>query len=328
MTDILSSGICILAMTVVMLGYMESVSLVNQKAAVGQLARKYILRMETVGYLTERDYTLLCQELETIGVSETDLTGTTRMRLRMVRRLHYKLAENWRESIHLKRGEFQRQRINQREREMLWEQAVKNNQLRQNAMGQRMARRSCARRKGSIEWVTGLFFLLFLMFFLLAEVQLSAYRATSLYLEDALAVSNLASAVIDIEEYGISHTVRIADPKAAYARYVEAVKKNLNLDENWECANSALISGKVSIADYIIYNVEEDAVVISRVSEDGSVHSWQGVPGRVNAPNGVAVETTGIYSELSFPVEGLLGVTVQAQKGKLVDIAADQEGTA
>lgn len=77
-SDIMSSGICILAMTVVMLGYMESVSLINQKAAVGQLARKYILRMETVGYLTERDYTLLCQELETIGVSESDLKGTTR----------------------------------------------------------------------------------------------------------------------------------------------------------------------------------------------------------------------------------------------------------
>lgn len=228
----------------------------------------------------------------------------------------------------MKRGDFQRQRINQKEREMMWEQSVKKNQLRQNAMSQRLMRRCCARRKGSIEWMTGLFFLLFLMIFLLAEVQLSAYRAVSLYLEDALAVSNLASAVIDIEEYGISHTVRIADPEAAYARYAEAVKKNLNLNENWECVNSALISGKVSIADYVVYNVMEDAVLISRVSEDGSVHSWQGVPGRVNAPNGVAVESTGIYSELTFPVKGFLGITVQAHKGKLVDIAAEQEGMA
>lgn len=75
--DIMVSGLCILAMTVVMLSYMESVSLLNQKAFVGQLARKYILRMETVGYLTERDRIMLCQELETAGVSEVILEGTT-----------------------------------------------------------------------------------------------------------------------------------------------------------------------------------------------------------------------------------------------------------
>lgn len=75
--DIMVSGICILAMTVVMLSYMGSVSLLNQKAAVGQLARKYILRMESVGYLTERDRIMLCQELDTAGVTEITLEGTT-----------------------------------------------------------------------------------------------------------------------------------------------------------------------------------------------------------------------------------------------------------
>lgn len=77
MTDIMAAGICILAMTVLMLSYMENIAMIHQKTAVGQLARKYILRMETVGYLTERDNTLLCAELNGIGVSEIDLEGTT-----------------------------------------------------------------------------------------------------------------------------------------------------------------------------------------------------------------------------------------------------------
>ena len=75
--DLMITGICILAMTVVMLAYLESVSLIHQKTEVGQLARKYILRMETVGYLTASDRTGLCQELELVGVTGIQLEGTT-----------------------------------------------------------------------------------------------------------------------------------------------------------------------------------------------------------------------------------------------------------
>lgn len=75
--DLLVTGICILAMTVVMLSYLENVSLLHQKAAVSQLARKYILRMETVGYLLPDDQTALWQELDTMGVTEISLEGTT-----------------------------------------------------------------------------------------------------------------------------------------------------------------------------------------------------------------------------------------------------------
>lgn len=179
------------------------------------------------------------------------------------------------------------------------------------------------RASGSIEGATGLFFLLFMAILLCAELQISIYRASSLYMEDALAASNLASAVIDIKEYGISHVVRIAEPVEAYNRYLRAVKENLQLNENWECSNSALISGQVTIVRYIVYNVENGNVTIFHVSDNGSIHVEQGMLGSVVAPNGIPVETTGIYSEISFPVKGFWGTTVQAHKGKLVDIMAE-----
>lgn len=75
--NLMAVGICVLAMTVVMLAYLESVALLHQKTEVGQLARKYILRMETVGYLTAGDQTALCQELAELGVTELSLEGTT-----------------------------------------------------------------------------------------------------------------------------------------------------------------------------------------------------------------------------------------------------------
>lgn len=75
--DLMITGICLLAMTVIMLAYMDSVELIQEKAEVGQLARKYILRMETVGYLTAEDRTALTQALTDMGVTEIDYTGTT-----------------------------------------------------------------------------------------------------------------------------------------------------------------------------------------------------------------------------------------------------------
>lgn len=175
-------------------------------------------------------------------------------------------------------------------------------------------------KSGQIEWVTGLFFLLFLGILLCFCLQLSVYKASSLYLEDALAASNLASAVIDIEEYGRTHVIWIADPVEAYERFSIAVRENLQLNEAWESSNKSLIAGQVSVERYIIYNVKQDSVFVQEVNANGGVYQWQGSLGSVKAPNGICIETTSIYSELSFPVDGMFGVTVQAHKGQLADI--------
>ncbi len=178
---------------------------------------------------------------------------------------------------------------------------------------------------GQAEWVTGLFWVLILSILLCTQLQISSWQTTGMYMEDALAASNLASALIDLEEYGKSHKVRISDPEEAYEVFLRAIRDNLQLDEEWECANKALISGPVKIADYIIYNVDQEQVYADRVGSGGNVvETWSGKKGEINAPNGVPVECTGVYSEIEFPVEGFLGVTVLAHKGKLVDIAAER----
>ncbi len=75
--DVMSAGICMLALTALMLSYMDNVRLIHQKTEVSQIARQYILKMETVGYLTEEDRIGLRMELDGAGVSELELTGTT-----------------------------------------------------------------------------------------------------------------------------------------------------------------------------------------------------------------------------------------------------------
>lgn len=173
---------------------------------------------------------------------------------------------------------------------------------------------------GQVQWTVGFFFLLFLAAVLCGALQLERYRAVSLYLEDALAASNLASAVIDLEEYGISHRILVENPEAAYGRYQSALRGNLNLDEMWTGREGGLIQGTVKIADYRIYNVGGDEVTVYRYDENGVMTIWQEGIGSAVAPNGVPVESTSVYSELAFTVKGLFGIEIQARKGNLADI--------
>lgn len=79
--DLLSVGICILAMVTLMTYFMDCVRLVNKKTEMGQLARNYVLRMETVGYLTDADEELLRRELELQGIQNVSLEGTTKVQV-------------------------------------------------------------------------------------------------------------------------------------------------------------------------------------------------------------------------------------------------------
>ena len=75
--DILSVGICILALSIIMMAYLNIMQLVNTKEDISQLARQYILRMETIGYLTSSDRTSLIHDLTELGMETINLEGTT-----------------------------------------------------------------------------------------------------------------------------------------------------------------------------------------------------------------------------------------------------------
>lgn len=181
-----------------------------------------------------------------------------------------------------------------------------------------------AAEEGQLELVTGLFFLLFLGILLCGILQLDVFRASAAYLEDALAASNLASAVIDVEEYGISHSILIRDPDEAYEIYLSALKGNLNLNEEWECPAKSLIGGKVRVLNYTVYNVKKDIVEIYHYDENGQLSFSDGSPGSVRAPDGKWIESTSIYSEVTYPVRGIMGVEAQACKSNLADIVANE----
>ena len=142
------------------------------------------------------------------------------------------------------------------------------------------------------------------------------YVITSACVEDALAASNLASAVIDLEEYGRTHTIWVKDPQSAFLLFKEALCYNLQLDEYLNTTNREVIAGKVSVLDYIIYNV-----TIYSLDEKGLLRGMRTCKtGETMTPDGVMVESTTIYSKVSFSVKGLGEQTYEATKEKSIDI--------
>ena len=183
--------------------------------------------------------------------------------------------------------------------------------------------RKLCRQTGQVQWVMGLFMTLFLAILCSAKLKEMQLWTTAMYVDDALAASNLASAIIDVEEYGRSHIVRINEADQAFEKYCSALKTNLNLDENWECANAAAISGVVTIEAYLIYNVEKDLVTWISVDSNGSRILGKERLGQVYAPNGTCIEATSIYSRISFGVEGFLTGETKAKRDRLVDIMGE-----
>lgn len=183
---------------------------------------------------------------------------------------------------------------------------------------------SWKRKSGKIEMITGLYLLVFLVVLLTVQIQMRIFMTSGFYMEDALAASNLASAVIDIREYGMSHVIRIQSPDTAYELYREALKENLQLDDNWENDNKALIYGRVRILKYEVYNVEKGDITIYSYGEEGeNVRFVPGGAGNVRTPDGTIVESTSVYSKIEFPVRGILGMETQARKHKTVDIISN-----
>lgn len=75
--DFVSIMITILAMSIMVMAYLECTNLLMKKMEIGQISRRYILKMETDGYLTGQSKSELLQELTGAGLRGIDLSGTT-----------------------------------------------------------------------------------------------------------------------------------------------------------------------------------------------------------------------------------------------------------
>nr|AIF26457.1 hypothetical protein [uncultured bacterium fosmid pJB23D10] len=174
---------------------------------------------------------------------------------------------------------------------------------------QRQSIKLLKKDEGKVVWVLGMFFIQLMIVIMVFEIELFKYRNLSDYIEDAIAASGLASALIDVDRFVYDRVVEISDPVKAYDTYRSALNDNIGS-----------VADEVEIVYFLLYNVDGEMVEVTTVDGTGITNRYIGNLGTTRAPNGEIIRSTGVYSEISFPVEGVFGITTRAQKGKLVEI--------
>lgn len=166
-----------------------------------------------------------------------------------------------------------------------------------------------------------MFFFLMVLMAALFQFRIYACMIASACVEDALAASGLASAVIDVEEYGRSRNLRIEDTRNAFRIYRDALQYNLALDREGFSAREELLAGRVRLREYIVYNVSDQEVHATVYDGEGNCLAQEKAPlGQVRTPEGILVEHTTIYSRVGFQVMGFMGRFMDGKKEKSVDI--------
>ena len=285
--DILPSMIMVIAAVMLIMVFFDLYQILSLNEDVKQIARKYMLTMETMGYLDPANQTTLVQELSDLQVTDIDLTGSTMSDAEYGNAVYLQIS-------------------------------CKLPMEQLNMDGYDMLQWIIKKSKGELATFTMVYVLLFFTATVAFALQIRQYISLKTYTEDALAASNLASAVIDIQEYGINHNLVIKDPEQAYSIYQEALKINMGLNDQWEDP-TGLISSPVRVEQYIVYNVRGSEVEVTSFGE-GLNYSATETLGSATSPNGQVIESTSVYSRISYQVDGYFGVTVPAEKDKLVDI--------
>lgn len=175
--------------------------------------------------------------------------------------------------------------------------------------------------KGQVDIVVGMFLVLIVFIMVLFGFKTTQMMVVSAYVEDALAASNLASALIDLETYGKSHEIIIKEPESAFVLFREALCHNLRLDDSLQSTNGESVITDLWIPEYRVYNVSEDKVMVYIIDGNGIIQDqYNGKKGEIVTPDGVCVNSTTVYSKVFFEISGIGDQNIRAKKEKSIDI--------
>ncbi|MBU9725266.1 hypothetical protein [Diplocloster modestus] len=172
-----------------------------------------------------------------------------------------------------------------------------------------------------MEYVISLSMVSIVLLLVLCLYQSRMIKITRNYVQDGLAASNLAAAIIDLAEFGISHEILISDEVQAYEEFRTALRENLRLDEHEVALENSLLKGQIRIEDFIIYNVENHLIYqMGRKNGAWLAKNCLGIQGNVRTPDGTLIESTTIYSRICFPIQGWKDQAREVTVQKSVDV--------
>ncbi|MFQ9249263.1 MAG: hypothetical protein ACLR3R_18600 [Clostridium paraputrificum] len=184
------------------------------------------------------------------------------------------------------------------------------------------------KKEGSIQAFIGFSLISLIIAIGILNIKVPEIKAIQRKVEDGLVASNLASATVDLKEYGTTNKIVNKDFNKAFEVFQKTLKGNLKLDNNFTPKNDSIIQSKIVVEDFRIYNVDGSNVSMFKRDKSGNVTSqtYANKLGQIKTPDGVKVVSTTVYSKISFFVKGYSNENIQVYKENTVDVVDEREG--
>lgn len=180
------------------------------------------------------------------------------------------------------------------------------------------------KEKGKIEFFISSIALSITSLLVLMGLRIEVIKTTKSFIDDGLVASTLASATIDLKEFGTTNNIINSDFSKSYNDFTKTLKTNLNLDNSFIPKDDTLINSKVDVVDFIIYNVVGNDIYVLKKDEVGySEQFYPNQKGIMKTPNDVLITSTTFYSKIGFSLRGYLEDTHYVYKDYCVDVTSN-----
>lgn len=174
------------------------------------------------------------------------------------------------------------------------------------------------KQEGVIEVFVGMFIISITLIMISANSNLKSIKSINNFVSNGLISSNLASDIIDLDEFGKSRTIKISDPNKSFSLFEKTLRENLKLDDKNE---NKLIDNNINIDNFTIYNVKGNDIEVIQMKPIYSKYIVSGGVNKTYSPDGVLISSTSVYSKVSYKVKNMIG-TIDRSNQCTTDISS------
>ena len=161
------------------------------------------------------------------------------------------------------------------------------------------------KRDGTGDFIFPIYMILFcvMLFSYCYHDQILYY--TKINVEDSIAAATLASACINLYDYGDFDNMSYEVINSSYDLFEKSFKENMKLDNNLmpiqNSFNATLIVQPIEILEFSYYCIRDG--VVYKTTKNGNVNVEKGFVGQATTPNGNVISQTTIYVKILLQIQ-------------------------
>lgn len=176
-------------------------------------------------------------------------------------------------------------------------------------------------KKGGIEYLTAFMMICLIGLLLTYSFSVKELRQYEIDAKDSLDSACLSAAVIDLKDYRQARFINIRQRANSWYIFKECLKNNMGLNSKFEPVSKTSIYDKVTVHEFIVYNIIEGNLTSYRVDENGKTETASKQYTKTDTtPDGTLIVSSTIYADIGMNVTSFLGIKEYVHVRTSVDV--------